>query len=57
MTRIHQNIRNHAIGYITPQEAHGVFKANEKKEKYMDSKKHKKVISMARLRRGYEGKF
>ena len=37
MTRTHQNIRNHAIGYITPQEAHGVFKANEKKEKYMEA--------------------
>ena len=35
MARTHQNIRNHATGFITHRDAHGVFKANEKKEKYM----------------------
>ena len=53
-SRTHQNIRNHSVGYMTAQDAHGVFKALEKKEKHTVSKQHKKVISKARIRRGTE---
>ena len=52
--RIHQNIRNHSGVFLTDLDAHNIYKNKEKATRHEESRRHKRIISLARKRRGVD---